>query len=395
MSIEKGVTRSDFGRLNKPEKLANGFMRADGYLSRAGIFRYVMPDGTVRRELRPEEEVFHADALKSFAMVPVTDNHPPANLTAENAKEYQRGAVSETLRRDGDLMRGSLMVTDSDLVAKMERGDAVQASCGYTCDLEMQTGEYKGEKYDAVQTNIRGNHVAIVPRGRAGDGVRVRMDARDAAMVFDPGGDPALPQEQSKNMKTFRHDGVSYEGSEQVAELVEKLQKERTDAIGVAEGAAKEAATKIATFEAKADALTTEVAKLKADAAIAPEKIRKEINTRMVLETGARQMLGKEAKFDGMSDREVRVAALTKFEPKFDIASKGDEYVAVKFDMAVEATKQDSSAELEGETAAERTDAAATTGDERLDAMARNAKFQREQWKQPVGRHIKTVEMAE
>ena len=389
MSIEKGVTRSDFGQLAKPVRTPAGFLRADGYLTRAGIFQYRQPDGTTRHELRPAEEVFHADSVKSFAMAPVTDDHPPTNLTADNAREYMRGSVSENLKQDGMMLRGGMMVTDADLIAKMERGDSAQVSCGYTCDVEMTPGVWQGQKYDAVQRNIRGNHVAIVPRGRAGDGVRVRMDARDAAMVFDPGGATAPTQEQPRTMKTFRHDGVSYEGSEQVAELVEKLQKERADSLGAVDAVKKEAATAFAKLEAKHDAAVAELATVKADAAKAPERIRAEIQARMGLEQGARQVLGKAAKFDGLSDREVRVAVLKKIEPKFDVAPKSDEYVAARFDIAIEATKNDTTSAISAaRESVEVEHADGAEGEEKMDAAEKNALEMRNLWKQPIGRNV-------
>ena len=49
------------------------------------MFSYLLADGTTRRELRTDAEVFAADALSSFEALPVTDDHPPAMLTAATA----------------------------------------------------------------------------------------------------------------------------------------------------------------------------------------------------------------------------------------------------------------------------------------------------------------------
>jgi len=163
--------------LRKPTKLANGWLRLDGRLTRTGVFTYRLPDGSMRRELRLADEVFRDDTLQSFALVPVTDEHPPAFLDASNTKEFARGAVAGALRRDGNFVAGEMLVTDAELIAKLEGGKAREISCGYTCDLEESAGEFDGERYDAIQRNIRGNHVAIVERGRAGPEARVRMDA--------------------------------------------------------------------------------------------------------------------------------------------------------------------------------------------------------------------------
>lgn len=179
--------------LQKPTKLSNGWMRIDGRITRTGVFTYRLPDGKLRRELRLPEEVFKADTMQSFALVPVTDEHPPAFLDATNTKEYARGSVAGTLRQDGQFVAGEMLVTDADLIAKLEGGKAREISCGYTCDLEESPGELNGERYDAIQRNIRGNHVAIVERGRAGPEARVRMDAA----VCTEDGDPDQPRDES------------------------------------------------------------------------------------------------------------------------------------------------------------------------------------------------------
>ncbi len=38
-----------------------------------------------------------------------------------------------------------------------------ELSVGYLVDTIEEPGEYNGERYDAIQTNIRVNHLAVVP----------------------------------------------------------------------------------------------------------------------------------------------------------------------------------------------------------------------------------------
>lgn len=191
--------------LQKPTKLSNGWLRIDGRITRTGVFTYRLPDGKMRRELRLPEEVFKADAMQSFALVPVTDEHPPAFLDATNTKEYARGSVAGTLRQDGQFIAGEMLVTDADLIAKLEGGKAREISCGYTCDLEESPGELNGERYDAIQRNIRGNHVAIVERGRAGPEARVRMDAA----VCTADGDDDQPRDENGRWSSSGGGGAS------------------------------------------------------------------------------------------------------------------------------------------------------------------------------------------
>ena len=176
-----GVLRYDRASpLSKPVRLPNGFVRAEGYLTRAGIFVYRDAKGNTVRELRPPEEVMHPDALASFALVPVTNEHPPEALTADNAKQYAVGSVSESVAPEGDKVRATLMITDADAIAALDAGRS-ELSCGYTADVVIEPGTWQGQRYDAKQTNIRGNHVALVDAGRAGPTCSIRMDAADAA----------------------------------------------------------------------------------------------------------------------------------------------------------------------------------------------------------------------
>ncbi len=174
--------------LREPVLLPNGFLRADGYLTRTGIFVYRDSNGRTVRELRTPDEVMSRETVDSFALVPVTHDHPPELLTADNAKQYAVGAVSEQVRPDGDKLRASLMITDARTIEAVQ-GGKVELSCGYTADVVTESGTWNGQRYDARQTNIRGNHVAIVDVGRAGPECALRMDAADGAaqeITMDP-----------------------------------------------------------------------------------------------------------------------------------------------------------------------------------------------------------------
>ena len=338
--------RFDRGELAKPVKQPNGWLRVDGYLTRTGVFHYLQPDGTVRRELRPPDEVFKADSLATFAMVPVTDAHPPEMLTAENTKEYSRGAVSDKVQPDGDKVRASLMVTDAELIAKMEKRDAVEVSCGYLCDLEDSPGEWQGQKYDAVQRNIRGNHVAIVERGRAGAEVRVRMDG--SATLVDhtfragnpPGIDLVTPRQDrgTAPMNKIRIDGVDYDPStEAFAQALAKQQEAQAAKMAELSKAASEAVAKADKAEARADAAAEQLKKAEAELKELPEKIRADMAARAELDARARAVLGKEVKLDGLSPMDVRKTVLAKLMPEFNPAGRSDAYVEARFDAALEA----------------------------------------------------------
>lgn len=172
------VFRTDLAssELRKPVELPNGWLRVDAFIARTGILEYVEPDGTVRREYRPPEEAFAPATLASFASVPLTLQHPPeGSLTPENTRQHQVGTVEQPAR-DRDKVRASILVTDAEAIDEIRSG-TVQLSCGYVCELEFTPGVVNGERYDAVQRAVVGNHVALVEAGRAGPEISLRADA--------------------------------------------------------------------------------------------------------------------------------------------------------------------------------------------------------------------------
>jgi len=177
------VLRFDLSTLAAPKKLAHGMMRVEGKISRVGTQDYVRDDGSIRRELRLEEDVFNDDAIESFALSPLTLDHPPGPVTANNVRQYQVGHLGEKLRRDGDYLVAPIMITDAVAIAAVNRGKN-QLSCGYSCTLDETPGEHPVfGKYDAVQRGLSGNHVAIVDAARAGPEARMRLDAAGNAQI--------------------------------------------------------------------------------------------------------------------------------------------------------------------------------------------------------------------
>lgn len=172
------VYRVDFGTVRDVERTPAGGLRVNAAITRAGVLTYKDVNGKEWRELRPPEEVFAVDSLKSFRDAPVTDGHPSALVTPDTFREHARGHVADMPTQENDLVTAPLVIDDADAVRAVEAGERKDVSAGYTCDLDPTPGSFNGERYDRVQRNIRGNHVAILPpgAGRAGERVSLRMD---------------------------------------------------------------------------------------------------------------------------------------------------------------------------------------------------------------------------
>lgn len=166
-------------------KTPEGFLRGRAIATNIGVFPYTQPDGTVRRELRLPSEVRDTASQDSLKGKPVTNEHPKGTLVnAENAKDLAVGSIGDDIRSDSYHVSVPITITDAKTVADIENGK-VALSCGYTCDLEDKGGVWMGVNYDAIQRNIRYNHVAVVAKGRAGDAAKLRMDAADAGIYCD------------------------------------------------------------------------------------------------------------------------------------------------------------------------------------------------------------------
>lgn len=363
--------RFDRGELRKPTKLPNGFLKAEGYLTRTGVFLYRKSDGSIRRELRLAEEVFHPDAVASFDLAPLTNDHPPEMVTAENVKKYAVGTVAEP-KRDDDHLRGVTMLYDRDAISDAIAGK-VELSCGYTCELEEKTGvTERGEKYDAIQRKIRGNHVAIVTAGRAGPSARLRMDASDAVMVQgDNAHNPPGPGTEELTVKRkIKINGVPFEVEEQVAEAFDAHEKAHVDALTTAEKAAAEAKKLADTASAKADAAADKLKKIEQEHkdAVDPAKLQDRVKARVALERTAADVLGDDAKLDDLTDRQIKEKVLEELTSFKADAKKSDEYVQARFDAAVEDFNEDAEDDKPVNRARKAVEDRADADDEREDS---------------------------
>lgn len=157
-----------------------GFVRLRARIGRSGIHDYsaaelgnpagFAPEDRVR-VYRSPAEVFDPASMASFADKPVTDDHPPEMVDAGNWRRYAVGHAGEQVVQDGDHLATDLVISDAAAADRARAGTAL--SNGYHADFVFEPGTTPdGEPYDAVQRNIRGNHIALVEDGRCGDSCR-------------------------------------------------------------------------------------------------------------------------------------------------------------------------------------------------------------------------------
>lgn len=317
------VQRFDFAKL-KATKTDEGYLVDTPIVGRVGVQTYINADGTVRKEYRPAEEVFHPDALASMAGKPITDQHPNGKVTAANFKKLTIGTILGAGKQDGDNVTAQIIIQDADAIAKAEKGGVRELSLGYSVDLEETPGEYNGEKYDAIQRNIRVNHLALVPKGRAGN-ARLNLDRCDAVAFTE--------DVMSDKLGRVRLDsGIEYDAAPEVVHALDKLRSDVTASQNEAKDA-KATAEKLAgerdTLKARVDGFAAELDKVKADALTAAHAA---VKSRTELEKAAD---GFKVDHKDKTDREVKELVIKSVRADADLTGKSDEYVQAAFDMSV------------------------------------------------------------
>lgn len=163
-------------------KLDSTYFTDEGYLidhpivTSCGIFEYTNPDGSIRRELRLPEHVFAENSLASYKGKPIIITHEAGVVDKDNVDEEQIGTILSKGYRDGEDVRTEIIIHDTDA---MKRCGFKELSCGYKLDLVEEPGTWNGEPYDAIQTNITINHLALVANARAGEQARLNIDGSD------------------------------------------------------------------------------------------------------------------------------------------------------------------------------------------------------------------------
>lgn len=144
-----------------------GFVIDSPIIARTGIQLYKR-DGKWIKEYRPPEEVFAKESLVTFEGAPITITHPSLPVSSKNAAGQVVGVILGTPWRDGDYLRANVVLHDQKAIDLVESGQMRELSVGYSLNTTGSGMTPDGIKYDAKQINIRCNHLAIVPKGRAG-----------------------------------------------------------------------------------------------------------------------------------------------------------------------------------------------------------------------------------
>lgn len=161
-------------------------------LSKEGVFLYRgsqirLPDGTQPPEpnklypvYRPVQEL--EQAVESFKLLPWVDEHTMLGSEEIGMTPAEKKGVSGVIGQDvyvkDGILYGNIKVFSERFARQIENGKK-ELSLGYRCSYEHNPGVWNGQQYEYIQRDLRGNHLALVDKGRMGADVRV-MDSNDA-----------------------------------------------------------------------------------------------------------------------------------------------------------------------------------------------------------------------
>ncbi|KAG6335074.1 hypothetical protein ID866_4018 [Astraeus odoratus] len=262
--------------------------------------------------------------MAHFKGKPITIGHPGA-VNSRNAKKHMVGTMLEPGREDGENVKVPIMVYDESAINSATSGRTKQLSLGYRLDLDETPGEWNGQPYDAVQRNIRINHLALVSKARAGDVATLNLDGDEEITLDDDDNQP-----KGKTMQKLRLDnGLEYDASPEVVVAFNALKQDAEDA----NAKLSEAQTTISTITAERDTLKADEAEFENKLKQAREDAEKTIKARTELEAKAEKH---GIKCDGLDDIAVKKAVVAKLKPSIKLDGKDDTYINVAFDMAIE-----------------------------------------------------------
>lgn len=124
--------------------------------------------GRIYQLLRPADEL--AKAASTFNNLPVLSEHVPVDVR-DHHPELVVGSTGTDAKFTAPYLQNSLVIWTSDAIAGIESGARRELSSAYRYRAIMDGGNFEGFRFDGRMVEIVGNHLALVPEGRAGPDV--------------------------------------------------------------------------------------------------------------------------------------------------------------------------------------------------------------------------------
>lgn len=358
-------------KVDKLRERDDGSIIVDASIGRTGVLPYHQPDGSIRFEFRPPEEVGAPESLKSFELRPVTFfEHPEQMLAVDDSDDtdaienHFTGLTGSSVTFDGELVNTEIALMKRESIEGISDG-VLQLSPGYqtlvvTVDDAMDLpsvaaspGIWKGVAYTHVQREIRGNHVTQLKHGRQGSTVSLRLDSaiemkvkKDQEMApetvtlmgqtFEE-----VPATLAAVLNALMSTGIiptaAPESSPAEPATESPSEPETSDSVPVTlKSDSKEQDMDIKereAFQAKLDVANEKITKLEEGQKSLPDSVRKDI----AFEVQAASLVDKKPDaFSGKPRREIMEEVLSVKLDGADFKAKSDAYVEARYDILLE-----------------------------------------------------------
>lgn len=324
--------------VDKYEETPEGYLVfKDVKVSRTGTQKYMgyelgfePDDDEYMKELvayRPDSEVFQEESMNSFKNKPVTDEHPWEMVHSSNFKDFTKGITgSNVSKTDTHVVIDTVTIMDSNLVNEYKLGNKREVSMGYKVVWKLEKGETPdGEAYDLIQTEIRGNHLAIVAKGRCGT----------SCNLSDSDIKPQKPKGSNMDLVTVTIDGLPHKVNDTAKTIIDKLVQDQATVLASFDKFKQDAADAESKLKAEHDiainAKDEEIKELK-KSQVTPELLDAAIKSRTNVIDSAKKFLPEDYTFDGKGCEIIKRDVLVAKLGDKAMEGKDDVYVENAFD---------------------------------------------------------------
>ncbi|MCC8381083.1 DUF2213 domain-containing protein [Xenorhabdus sp. PB30.3] len=201
----------------------NGWLEVkDNPISKVGVFDYLGSEigapvaDQIYKVLRPQEELENIATINSFKLMPFVDEHEMLGKEATPAERKGiEGVIGESVYFDYPYLKGNIKILSNSALSQIASGK-IELSPGYRCRYDFTPGTFDGEHYDAIQRDIRANHLALVAEGRTGPDVAVQ----DHVITIDTKELISMATEEQDKKENTTDNGFTPEQVEQLQAMI-------------------------------------------------------------------------------------------------------------------------------------------------------------------------------
>ena len=192
------------GSASTREITKEGYLKGIAAVTKVGVQLYSARDFGVDSDemvgvFRPPETVFHAQTQESIKQQPLTMTHPQEDVNSENHQRLSVGNTGEQVGPIDDERLGvNFVVNNKYIVDGIISGEIGELSLGYDSFIISEEGSYNGDPYVyRFDGPMDCNHLAVLQKGdgRCGESVKILdngdvMKKKDALKLLKDAGCP-------------------------------------------------------------------------------------------------------------------------------------------------------------------------------------------------------------